>query len=508
MLQDNILNKGASFIKTLPTKIYVKKDNTFIDHLISNRPHKMLSHQVLKYNFSDHLMVKFIISNKTLIHQPKYRLVRKFAQINWDTVNLEISEDPRIQLASVSTDVNMICDSIMDTICDKLDNQEPAKRIQISDKLPDFVSSETKSEIRKRDDASARAKTTKKDDDIREWKTIRNCVHNMIKRDKQESMKKDHEEIEGDTRRQWKLTKDQAGWTKQLSPTMISKDGKLIRDPRGIANTINLAQISRNIALHRNVPKTTTDHKKNYEKLVEDKNFQFTLRTISMNDLKKSISEMRGAPSSGIDGLSVKTLKKILRPLYPALLNLVNTAISTATYPDKLKIARIVPLRKGNKCLTDPLSYRAVNILPSLGKIIDRIINKQITRHLVSNHLILHQHHGSIQGRSTMTAVVSMLDEWAESMERGEDNTILILDQSAAYDVICHIKLIEKMKILGFDNNAIQFFKDYLCGRRQTVTVDTFQSETLYTTKCLSGIDFIWLIVFNLHTGLSTLILR
>ena len=137
MLQDNILNKGASFIKTIPTKVYDKKENTFIDHLITNRPHKILSHQVLKYNFSDHLMVKFTISNKSLIHQPKYRLVRKFSNINWDRVNYEISEDPRIQLASVSTDVNMICDNIMDTISEKLDNQEPTKRIQVNEKLPE-----------------------------------------------------------------------------------------------------------------------------------------------------------------------------------------------------------------------------------------------------------------------------------------------------------------------------------------------------------------------------------
>ena len=200
-----------------------------------------------------------------------------------------------------------------------------------------------------------------------------------------------------------------------------------------------------------------------------------------MNELKLSIKEMRSAPSSGVDGISMKSLKRILRPLYPALLNMVNTAISMATYPNKLKIARIVPLRKGNKIPTDPLSYRAVNILPSLGKIIDRIVNKQMTRHLLSNELLLQQHHGSIRGRSTMTAVVSMLDEWAEGLEKGENNTLLILDQSAAYDVICHKKLIEKMKILGCDNNAILFFQDYLQGRRQTVTVDTYQSDILYT---------------------------
>ena len=481
MMQDNIFNKGASLIKTLPTKIYDKKMNTYIDHLITNYPQKILDHKVLPYQFSDHLMVNFTVSNKTKIHNPKYRLVRKFSKINWDQLNLDLANYLRIQSASTDTDANMICEKIMDSIQEHMDTQEPRKRIQIDNKIPDFTSTETKIEMKNRDEASAIAKTTFNDDDIRKWKTLRNRVNKMLTKDKQDAIKKEHDEAEGDTRRQWKITKQQAGWNKQLSPTILSHEGKTIRDPRSIANVINKAQISRNTRLHREVPKTDIDHRTNYKKLTKDKHLSFTIRNISMHEIKQSISEMRGAPSAGVDGLSVKTMKRILKPLYPALLNLVNTSINTATYPDRLKLARIVPLRKGNKCPTDPLSYRAVNILPSLGKIIDRLLNKQITRHLVSNNLILQQHHGSIKGRSTMTAVACMLDEWVESLEKGESNTILILDQSAAYDVICHRKLIEKMIILGFDNNAIEFFKNYLSGRRQSVTVDSFQSDELYS---------------------------
>ena len=80
-----------------------------------------------------------------------------------------------------------------------------------------------------------------------------------------------------------------------------------------------------------------------------------------------------------------------------------------------------------------------------------------------------------------MTSVLSMLDEWAEGLEKGEDNCILILDQSAAYDMICHKKLLEQIKIIGCDTNEIEFFKDYLADRSQTTTVDTFQSDTLMT---------------------------
>ena len=193
------------------------------------------------------------------------------------------------------------------------------------------------------------------------------------------------------------------------------------------------------------------------------------------------MKEMKPTASSGVDGLSLKTIKRITKPLLKSILNLVNTTINTATYPKSLKISRVVPLRKGDKNPTNPLNYRAINILPSLGKIIDRVINKQMTRHLYLNKLFLQQHHGAVKGRSTMTAIISMLDDWAEGLEKGENNLVLVLDQSAAYDVICHKKLIQKLKLLGCDNNAINFFTDYLVDRQQTVTIETFQSDFLHS---------------------------
>ena len=72
-----------------------------------------------------------------------------------------------------------------------------------------------------------------------------------------------------------------------------------------------------------------------------------------------------------------------------------------------------------------------------------------------------------------------MLDEWSEDMENHIDNAVIVLDQSAAYDIICHVKLVEKLTILGCDRNAIEFVKSYLSNRNQTVTVESFQSDIL-----------------------------
>ena len=406
-------------------------------------------------------------------------MIRKFQLINWDQLNQDLSQDKRLQSASTATDVNTISENLLASIQDNIDHQQRQQRIQISNKYPAFASNETRDTIKLRDQYLKQMKTTNNDDDIRQYKTLRNKVHKLLRQDKELDIKNKFQEMDGDSRQTWNYTKNLAGWNKNLSPQILSVEGKTITDPKGIANAINLAQITRNIKLHRQVPKTNTDHKTNYKKLIQNKNLKFALRHVSMGEMLNSIREMKPTPSSGVDGVSIKTLKRILKPIAPTMLNLVNTCMTTAEYPKNLKTARVIPLLKKDKPPTDPLSFRAINILPSIGKIIDRIINKQITRHLVSNNLLLQQHNGSIKGRSTMSAVLTMLDEWSEDLENHKNNAILILDQSAAYDIICHVKLVEKLKLLGFDRNSLEFIKSYLNNRDQTVTVESFQSDTL-----------------------------
>ena len=74
------------------------------------------------------------------------------------------------------------------------------------------------------------------------------------------------------------------------------------------------------------------------------------------------------------------------------------------------------------------------------------------------NTRIPHQHHGGRKGRSTITAVSTMLDTWATRYEMGYDTAVIVLDQSAAYDTISHkILMIDKMGVLGFQTKTIFF---------------------------------------------------
>ena len=210
----------------------------------------------------------------------------------------------------------------------------------------------------------------------------------------------------------------------------------------------------------------------NYQKLNTNTNEKLQLKEINMYNLRNTLDKIKPSGSTGKDLISTRTILKLRKSLEPSLLNLVNTTISTKIYPDILKISKAVPILKQGKHSTDPLSYRAVNLLSTLSKIIDRVVSLQTMEFLIKNDTIPYQHHGGVKGRSTITAIMSEIYEWSEKVGHGEELAVIIIDQSAAYDTINHDILFKKMVEIGFDINTIDYYKDYLSNRRQQIHIE------------------------------------
>ena len=73
--------------------------------------------------------------------------------------------------------------------------------------------------------------------------------------------------------------------------------------------------------------------------------------------------------------------------------------------------------------------------------------------------------------------LVDVHREALEAMDTGDIMGIVTLDQSAAFDVVEHGILLEKMKLYGFDNHALEWIKSYLRDRSQFVALEASKSE-------------------------------
>ena len=96
----------------------------------------------------------------------------------------------------------------------------------------------------------------------------------------------------------------------------------------------------------------------------------------------------------------------------------------------------------------------------------------QYVEYLDLNNLILPNHHGSRAGHSTATALIQMYDRWVEEVDDGNMVGVMMVDLSAAFDMVDHDILLEKLSLFGFDNLTLLWMKSYLSGRSQSVFVD------------------------------------
>jgi hypothetical protein len=200
-----------------------------------------------------------------------------------------------------------------------------------------------------------------------------------------------------------------------------------------------------------------------------------------MHELRTIIKRMRPTNSTGLDTISMRVIKESIEVLAPALLNIVNTSIVTNTFPRSLLNSRVIPILKPLKDPSIPKSFRGINLLPVISKIIENAVLDQMKDYLSRHSLIPPQHNGSIPGHSTTTTAITLIDMWSRIIEIGDDGVVLQLDQSAAYDVVCHAKLLLKLGILGFDKGTIEWFRSFMTDRQQTVVVDGKESDPLPT---------------------------
>ena len=111
-------------------------------------------------------------------------------------------------------------------------------------------------------------------------------------------------------------------------------------------------------------------------------------------------------------------------------------------------------------------------ILCILSKVIERVVFLQIVEYMNRNYFFHPNHRGFRADHSPTSAMVQMYDTWVQAVDKGELTGVCMLDMSAAFDVVDHDILLDKLKLYGFDQNAVTWMTDYLSGRTQAVYND------------------------------------
>ena len=153
----------------------------------------------------------------------------------------------------------------------------------------------------------------------------------------------------------------------------------------------------------------------------------------------------------------------------------MNLSIVTNRFPSTWKVSKVIPLYKKEDPL-DPKNFRPVSILSVLSKILEKVVSIQIIDYMESQKLFHPCHHGFRASHSTSTGLIQMYDSWLESIEKGHYAAACFLDLSAAFDVVDHRLLIDRLRLYGFKDCSLDWIQlIYMEDPRLYMWMDFFQ---------------------------------
>jgi hypothetical protein len=135
-----------------------------------------------------------------------------------------------------------------------------------------------------------------------------------------------------------------------------------------------------------------------------------------------------------------------------------------------LKQCRVIHIFK-NGCATECDNYRPISLLSSISKILEKIVAEKLISHLLSNNLLYAHQYGFLPKRSTEQNLLHIVNYIAVAINDNMYCIGVFLDLRKAFDVCSHEILLKKLKKMGIDGIAYDWFSSYLQGRSQCVDV-------------------------------------
>ena len=127
------------------------------------------------------------------------------------------------------------------------------------------------------------------------------------------------------------------------------------------------------------------------------------------------LSKLTAIHSCGHDNISSTVLKYISNEISECITLIVNQSIKTGIYPDKLKVAKVVPIFKKEDKL-QLKNYRPISVLPVISKIFENVMLTQLVKYFTTNNLLSSQQYGFRSNRSTDLAALELMDRNIKNM--------------------------------------------------------------------------------------------
>jgi len=211
---------------------------------------------------------------------------------------------------------------------------------------------------------------------------------------------------------------------------------------------------------------------------MEEEMCESVLSSIEVDEarVRKELDGLKPGKSAGPDGMHPRVLIETKEEVVKPLTHIFCKSLREGTVPSRWKEAIVVPIfKKGQR--HEPGNYRPVSLTSVCSKMLERIVREALLDHLDQNRLLTDAQHGFRAGRSCVTQLLSVTEEWTKWIDDGIPFDCAYLDYRKAFDSVPHVRLLHKLHCLGVRHNVHEWIRSFLTDRKQRVRVDSALSS-------------------------------
>ena len=181
-----------------------------------------------------------------------------------------------------------------------------------------------------------------------------------------------------------------------------------------------------------------------------------TFQPASCSVIYRLLSQVNPAKATGSDSVPGFLLKSCAEVLTPSVTTLFNLSLKSGAVPAGFKLAAVSPLFKSGDP-SQPTNYGPVSLLPILSKLLEKLVQRQLVRHLDHTDAIPETQFAFRRQHSTGDALALLVDQLQMARDKKDSSEVCFLDMSKAFDKVRHAIMIQDCFEIGVGGTVMKW---------------------------------------------------